>query len=187
MDIETEKRVAAIQSGLLNCKSTASNHLLQMQLCAILLAKLTSNDAKARESAEGRVLALAIAGGWQKPPVVKAKSKAKEAGNDGPPKIAGSRWKPEDISRVRALWAARSSENLQEVRNISAQMERTLLAIIIRLYLEGLISVEQGDAYCAEAQVRPLSMVAAVRKQHQAQENGPAESPAGENQQGREG
>lgn len=171
MNIETEKKIAAIQSGLLNCSSSASNHLRQIQVCATLLAQLTSNDAKTRQSAEARVLDLAKSGGWQGEAVLKAKP-AKKTGDDGPPKTAGSRWKPEEISRVKDLWAERSSENLDEVRKISAQMERTVLAIIIRLHLEGLISIEQGDAYCAEAQVRPLSRVDVVRKQSQDQENG---------------
>jgi hypothetical protein len=163
---ETICKATAILSGLLKeqviQKQATGTMLDTVQALAHLLASVTSTEVAIRRAAKKRIRILAAEGGWfhdQTRPTKPKTAKPEEISAGSAPAIKNKSgtWSDAEKELVRSRWAS-SMKDAEVIQQLHEESGRTPLAIIIRLYQEGLISIETGDGLCdASGASRKLS------------------------------
>lgn len=150
------KAVAIVTGALANSAASVPKEDAYRELAltfASLLSQLTCPDRSTRESAKRTIREHASAGGWPTghPGNSVDDTNQAKAHTDGgkPARSAPRRWSPDEVMRVIDSWTDERTEGTSaDVLRISESLRRTPLAIIIRLWQEGMISLDQGDNLC---------------------------------------
>jgi hypothetical protein len=153
---ETSCKATAILAGLLKeqvmQKQATGTMIDTVQALTHLLAGVTSTDAVIRRTAKKRIRTLAAEGGWFH---VRAKREGTEftmpvedSAEPAPAiKKKSGTWSDADKELVRSRWAS-SMKDAAVIHQLRVESGRTPLAIIIRLYQEDLILLDEGDRLC---------------------------------------
>lgn len=153
---ETSCKATAILAGLLKeqvmQKQATGTMLDTVQALTHLLASVTSTDAVIRRAAKKRIRTLAAEGGW-----FHVRAKREEAESTIPVKVSAEpapaikkksgTWSDAEKELVRSRWTS-SMKDAAVIHQLREESGRTPLAIIIRLYHENLIVLDEGDRLC---------------------------------------
>lgn len=161
----TELKARALIAGFLResvvqARTTGNLHDAAVEFAA-LLAMVTASDTRQRAAAKRRIKELATIGGWTlaspadggaplaapeaaAAPVTTASTPT--AAHVPAPKRRTGTWTNEEKALVTTCWETPDySRDHHGVASLCAQTGRTPLAMIIRLFQQDLITVEQGD------------------------------------------
>lgn len=173
---ETSCKATAILSGVLKeqviQRQTTGTMLDTVQVLAHLLAGVTSTEIVIRRAAKKRIRTLAAEGGWFHDRAKWGRAESTipvEISAESAPSIKrkSGTWSAAEKELIRSRWSSsmKDAASIQQLCEISG---RTPLAIVIRLYQEGLISVGAGDVLCeACGASRKLSETNAVASQQE--------------------
>lgn len=139
---------------------------------AALLAMMTSADQQHRSDAKKRIKELATAGGWKwttAPVLAESSQNPETSSTDAPAPVkrkAGT-WSNEEKKLVADRWrSADYPKDGQGVTELCGATGRSGLAIIIRLFQESLVSLEEGDNLCRQMQLDRLLSETNVADNH---------------------
>lgn len=171
----------AILAGFLKEQVVAGQGHVRIQDAAepfaLLLSMLTDSDKAVRAAAKCRVKTLAANGGWLAPIKPRANSPkstlACAEGKETTRKRSGS-WSDLEKAQVAGKWSAPASTHDAEcIKTICEETGRSPLAVIIRLFQEGMISVLEADGLCltsgASRRLSETNVVLAQPKNNQEQ------------------
>lgn len=160
-DYDHAKKAEAIVSGYSRRVSSDTSNPVLIDSAASefakLLALITSPLKSERDRAKKVIREYAVDGGWHFGPVSNAPD-----GNGGaehpkllPEKTRTIRWRKwldEDQRLLLETWTgSESTRDAASLSKLSSVLERTPLALVIRLYQAGLLTVAWGDSLCLEA------------------------------------
>ena len=146
----------AILAGFLKEQVVAGQGHVRIQDAAepfaLLLSMLTDSDKAVRAAAKCRVKTLAVNGGWLAPIKPRANSPKSNLacveGKETTRKRSGS-WSDLEKTQVVGKWSDPASKHDAEcIKTICEETGRSPLAVIIRLFQEGMISVPEADGLC---------------------------------------
>lgn len=151
------QKAVAILAGYLNKSASGKDNDALLKDAAPefarLLALITCSKKSLRDSAKQSIRDYASAGGWNLQPQETVEDvPAIHVPADLRKKRRGGKWRIEDQATLTDTWNnPDSKKNGYAIQRLSESLGRTPLALIIRLYQMGMISVATGDALCADS------------------------------------
>ena len=166
-----KEKASAILAGYLRETAGMQSEEIQVKEASEefsrLLAMITAPSKPARDSAKRRIRHLAAEGGWNADADTQhdmANVSDKPSQGEMPKKRRFGSWTREEKSRVAQAWSDQNSaRDGPLIRSLSEEIGRSILAIIIRLYQEGSISIPEGDAFCRELDCSKLLSEANIK------------------------
>lgn len=153
---EVSCKATAILAGLLKeqvLQQQATGSMLDtVQTLTHLLAGVTSTDVLIRREAKKRIRSLAAEGGWIHVRAIRdgteSTSSAEVSAEPAPAiKKRSGTWSNAEKELVRSRWAS-SMKDEAVIHQLRKESGRTPLALIIRLYQDDLIHLDEGDRLC---------------------------------------